>query len=313
MGSASPAVDGMTAVPLDDVESQLGCPGAAPAQPPKFSFGGMMAQQDWGSILTTLLLSAGLFAAMVRPPPSLPPALPSAGLHAELCMPSAVDACRLSAGATACTAHQGGLLSSHLWMSPPTAPLAPLHPLPMQLCLGGPRQRPFLISDSTLAYPLLSDTFPIGLVLAVLVVALVGSVLAVELWVARATHADSTAAAAAALYFVLDGGMALLLCAVTTEVSKRVVGRLRPNFLAQCQPAGDGNTATVSWGDPASANPACTAPDSHSLTDAHYRWVRGCSVNRAVGSRERGIWGGINHSCPASRDACPTPTGQTLD
>lgn len=133
--------------------------------------------------------------------------------------------------------------------------------------------RPFSTADATLAYPIASygDTWPIGWVLAILGCALVGTIAFVELWLARATHADVTARCAAFLYFFLDALMATIMTAMVTEVSKRYVGRWRPNALARCQPQpGDG---AVVIGAPASANPACTAPPSHKLTDAHYRWA----------------------------------------
>lgn len=60
-----------------------------------------------------------------------------------------------------------------------------------------------------------------------------------------------------------------LMNTMVTEVSKRAVGRWRPNALARCQPQPADGTVVI--GAPASANPACTAPASHKLTDAHYR------------------------------------------
>lgn len=54
------------------------------------------------------------------------------------------------------------------------------------------------------------------------------------------------------------------------QVSKRVVGRLRPNFLSLCEPVPP-NPVTASYGQPAADNPACTAAESGELTDAHYR------------------------------------------
>lgn len=58
-----------------------------------------------------------------------------------------------------------------------------------------------------------------------------------------------------------------------------MVGRLRPNFLSLCDPVVP-NPVTVSYGQPASANPACTAPESSELTDAHYRCAGGLVVRR---------------------------------
>lgn len=60
-----------------------------------------------------------------------------------------------------------------------------------------------------------------------------------------------------------------------TQVTKQLVGRLRPSFLSLCQPAGEGNAATLEYGQSASANPACTAAESTELTDAHYSFPSG--------------------------------------
>lgn len=59
------------------------------------------------------------------------------------------------------------------------------------------------------------------------------------------------------------------------QVSKTIVGRLRPNFLALCQPAVP-NPLTVAIGAPPSANPACSnTADPGELEDAHYSFPSG--------------------------------------
>lgn len=54
------------------------------------------------------------------------------------------------------------------------------------------------------------------------------------------------------------------------QVIKMSVGRLRPDFLARCQPVVP-NPLTVQYGLPASDNPACQVAPSGELTDGHYR------------------------------------------
>lgn len=54
------------------------------------------------------------------------------------------------------------------------------------------------------------------------------------------------------------------------QVTKMVVGRLRPDYLDRCQPVVP-NPVTVQYGLPAADNPACTAPDSSELKDGRYR------------------------------------------
>jgi hypothetical protein len=56
----------------------------------------------------------------------------------------------------------------------------------------------------------------------------------------------------------------------TLQITKMAVGRLRPDFLDRCKPVVP-SPLIVSYGLPASANPACTEPESVELTDGHYR------------------------------------------
>ena len=51
------------------------------------------------------------------------------------------------------------------------------------------------------------------------------------------------------------------------------VGRLRPDFLARCEPSVP-SPLNIQYGLPASSNPACLAPQSGELTDGRYRWDR---------------------------------------
>ena len=74
----------------------------------------------------------------------------------------------------------------------------------VQAAQGGPRTRPFLVTDATIAYPYLPSTIPYWLAILVCVLAVLASVLLAELALARRWHADATDAAAAALHFCLD-------------------------------------------------------------------------------------------------------------
>lgn len=56
------------------------------------------------------------------------------------------------------------------------------------------------------------------------------------------------------------------------------MGRLRPDFLSRCQPAGAGSdTFALSWGQPAAANAACTpgAVSQADLEDGHWSFPSG--------------------------------------
>ena len=67
--------------------------------------------------------------------------------------------------------------------------------------------------------PLCRDsTIPYWLAILTSLAALLASVLAAELWLARRMHADATDAAAAVLHFVVDGISAFLVTGLATEV-----------------------------------------------------------------------------------------------
>lgn len=75
------------------------------------------------------------------------------------------------------------------------------------------------------------------------------------------------------------------------QALKVSVGRLRPDYLALCQPAMPAAAdLTLTYGQPASANPACNAPPSSTLTDGHYSFpsghtsTGGCGAGVVVGS-----------------------------
>lgn len=62
-------------------------------------------------------------------------------------------------------------------------------------------------------------TIPIWLVTVVGLVTIIGSILVVELWLARHGHADASDALAACLYFFLDAVCATAVTVLATEAS----------------------------------------------------------------------------------------------
>lgn len=77
------------------------------------------------------------------------------------------------------------------------------------------------------------------------------------------------------MHFVIDMLSALAATLAVTQAIKVVVGRLRPNFLAACNPVTSNPTNVTAWGQPASNNPACTADTSSSMVDEHYSFPSG--------------------------------------
>lgn len=143
-----------------------------------------------------------------------------------------------------------------------------------QACLEGPRERPFLVTDATISFPNNESTIPYWAAILASFAALVVTILLVELWLARRLHADITDAVSAAVHFIVDGMSAFAVTGLATTVSKMVVGRLRPDFLARCQPTIP-NPLTTNYGLLPADNPACTAPPSGELTDGHYSFPSG--------------------------------------
>ncbi|RMZ52981.1 hypothetical protein APUTEX25_001100 [Auxenochlorella protothecoides] len=155
-----------------------------------------------------------------------------------------------------------------------------------------PRQRPFSLYDATISYPHNPDSIPYWVAVLVPFLCLLISIAAGEAWrvggrpgVKRAT--------ASILHLVLDGIFAFVVTAQVTQVGKVLVGRLRPDFLARCNPTAPAQL-TVQWGLAASANPACDSPlTADELRDGHYSFPSGHSSTAfvfAVYSVGYGIW-----------------------
>ena len=97
--------------------------------------------------------------------------------------------------------------------------------------------RPFDVYDATISYPYKPSSIPYWCVVVAGLAAMALSAAAGECWLGSwAYAADPTSAVAAALHFWLECVSAVALTALTTSISKEVVGRLRPNFLALCKP-----------------------------------------------------------------------------
>lgn len=109
-----------------------------------------------------------------------------------------------------------------------------------------PHQVPYVIWDARIAYPLNSevDTIPAWAAVFAPIMMLLLTVLVGEFLTSRRQHASITQAVATAIYFFLDGVQAFVVSLLLTQVFKVMVGRLRPNFLARCQPAVP-NDATI--------------------------------------------------------------------
>lgn len=134
--------------------------------------------------------------------------------------------------------------------------------------------RPFSVYDATISFPVQANIISYWVAIVVPMAAALLSIWAFELW--HGHRAGVKAAVALALHFTLDFYSSFTVTLAVTQALKVSVGRLRPNFLAACQPGLPplGNV-TIAFGLPASANPPCTAPPSPALIDEHYSWPSG--------------------------------------
>lgn len=121
-----------------------------------------------------------------------------------------------------------------------------------------PAQRPFVIYDATISYAQNSSTIPYwaawllpGIVLLLVAVAL------------ELTTNSRLAACALLWHEVVNAVAGLIVVNLLTSVGKEVVGYLRPDFLARCQPAGETSltNTTLMWGN-AITTPPCSQQGS---------------------------------------------------
>ncbi|GAB4813543.1 hypothetical protein N2152v2_000589 [Parachlorella kessleri] len=139
--------------------------------------------------------------------------------------------------------------------------------------------RPYWIYDATISFPYNADsTIPYWVAVVVPLVLMLISFLVGELLLAQHWHGTISSAVASVVFFTFDGISAFIVTGFTTQITKEAVGRYRPDWLARCQPAGDGANAPVAFGRGASANPACNPVVSDGeLKDGHWSFPSGHS------------------------------------
>lgn len=85
-----------------------------------------------------------------------------------------------------------------------------------------------------------------------------------EIISSKAQHNTATEAVACVIFFFLDGVQSFIFGLLVTQVTKFVVGRPRPDFLARCNPANTQEDAIIIGGDPSEVWP-CQSPWSGTL------------------------------------------------
>ena len=206
-----------------------------------------------------------------------------------------------------------------------------------------PRNRPFDVYDASISYPYLPDTvgrsagggvwahplgagtrrpptlptrpppppyqIPAWLALVGPFILFLLTVVAAEGGVLRRAHAGLTPALGAGLYHVLDGVAALAVTLLVTEATKLGVGRLRPHFLAVCEPDVPSTTVALDIGD--AKMPPCTAAPGKVLTNARSSFPSGhtsSSTCVAVFSAVYVMWAALHARAVAQSRAAGRPS-----
>lgn len=101
-----------------------------------------------------------------------------------------------------------------------------------------PHVVPYVLWDGRISYPLDSslDTIPSWVAVFAPLMMLALTIGVGEFLASRRQHRSITDAVSTALYFLADGIQSFITGLLLCQVFKYMVGRLRPNFLARCQP-----------------------------------------------------------------------------
>ena len=139
-----------------------------------------------------------------------------------------------------------------------------------------PASQSFLVYDATISKiynP--NSSIPFAVACIVPLVCLLLSLGVLEIYLASAFNFSLTSAVAATVHFIIDFVCTGVVTGVITEVTKLLVGRLRPDFLNRCNPPVP-STVTIGIALPPPDNPQCNSSLSASkLEDGHKSFPSG--------------------------------------
>jgi hypothetical protein len=155
-----------------------------------------------------------------------------------------------------------------------------------------PHSPQFFLYDATLSYPPSGEhgfdpTVPSVVAILAPLVMWLGTLVVGEFIYSKREHHSVTDAVAVALYFILDAVGSLAVTLLVTQATKVSVARLRPDFLARCQPQNAPSTIELEYGQDTAAMYPCTSPDSSAVQV-------GSAASLAGQSRQKTPWKPIN-------------------
>ena len=152
-----------------------------------------------------------------------------------------------------------------------------------------PRPLQFFLYDATISYPpsgkhgfdptvpsVWAILIPFAMWLLTLVIG--------EFVYSKREHHSVTDAVAVALYFVLDAIGSLAVTLLVTQATKVSVARLRPDFLARCQPQNAPSAVELQYGQDTEALYPCADPGSSAVQEGRQSFPSGHAAYSFVSS-----------------------------
>ncbi|KAL6767978.1 hypothetical protein ACKKBF_B37335 [Auxenochlorella protothecoides x Auxenochlorella symbiontica] len=143
--------------------------------------------------------------------------------------------------------------------------------------ISDPRTSAYIIYDATISnagYDNFKPSVPNFVPVLVPLLTFAITVVVGELISSKSQHNTVTEAVASALFFVLDGIQSFVCGLLVVQITKLVVGRTRPDFLARCNPIIPGNITITIGGDPNALWP-CQRPYDDVLKDGFQSFPSG--------------------------------------
>lgn len=160
-----------------------------------------------------------------------------------------------------------------------------------------PRNDAWFIYDATISNPVVSihgfnPSVPNWVAVVIPLLCLILTLVLGEFIYSKRQHHSITDAVAVLIYFFLDALQSFLCALVVVQATKVAVGRLRPDFLARCNPIPP-QTVSIQFGENTNSLYPCTNTDSGVIKDGKQSFPSGHSAfsfNIAIYASAYLIW-----------------------